>query len=69
MLSGNIYFVFSACVYGVSVKTVFMFVQLLSDTLFNFIMFSDASCFYEDTDLSFKIIFLDCALRLLHSKC
>lgn len=34
---------------GVSVKTILMFVQLLSDTLFNFIMFSDASCFYEDT--------------------
>lgn len=68
MLTGNIFFVVSVCVYGVSVKTIFMFVQLLSDTLFNFIMFSGASCFYEDTDFSFTIIFLDCALRLLHRK-
>lgn len=39
MLTGNIYFVVSLCVCGVSVKTIFMFVQLLSDTLFSFIMF------------------------------
>lgn len=68
MLTGNIFFV-SVCVYGVSVKTIFMFVQLLSDTLFNFIVFSGASCFYKDTDFSFTIIFLDCALKLLHRKC
>lgn len=68
MLTGSIYFVVSMCVCGVSVKTIFMFVQLLSDTLFNFIMFFGASCFYEDSDFSFTIIFLDCALRLLHGK-
>lgn len=69
MLTGNIYFVVSACVCGVSVKPIFVFAQLLSGTLFNLIVFSDVSCFYENTDLSFTIIFLDCALRLLHSKC
>lgn len=46
-----------------------MFVQFLSDTHFNFITFSGASCVYEDADFNFTITFLDCALRLLHRKC
>ena len=66
MLTGTFYFVLSMCVHRVPVKMIFMFVQFLSDTLFNFITFSGASRFYEDTDFSFTIIFLDCALRLLH---
>lgn len=67
MLVGNFYFVVSLHVHHVLVKRIFMFVQLLSDTLF--IRCSGASCFDEDTDFSIIVIFLDRALRLLHRKC
>lgn len=67
MLLGNFYFVVSLRVHHVPVKRIFMFVQLLTDTLF--VRGSGAPCFDEDTDFNITVIFLDCDLRLLHRKC
>lgn len=57
MLLGNFYFVVSLCVHHVPVKRTFMFVQLLTDTLF--VRCSGAPCFDEDTDFNITVIFLD----------